>query len=174
MYCDECSDFSFSVVFWSWAVAAVILPGALDPEAELGRLIEPMLPPLLLLEKPLEEEEEEDLPPSTESSSSKFLSVGDTSNTDQRFKYFLYILSLVGSLNNLFFELRSHCIPNRMFLRPCFRMVTQTYQMVTQLSSWFILSGRVNEEHHRKHSLPEHKRKDYIYFSQYLHGSTFP
>jgi len=50
---------------------------ALDPEAELGRLIEPMLPPLLLLEKPLEEVEEEDLPPSTESSSSKFLSVGE-------------------------------------------------------------------------------------------------
>ncbi len=83
-----------------WAVAAVVLPGALDPEAELGRLIEPMLPPLLLLEKPLEQEEEEDLPPSTESSSSKFLSVGDTSNNDQWFKYFLCTLSLVSCLNN--------------------------------------------------------------------------
>lgn len=50
------------------------LPAALGAEAELGRLIEPMLPPRLLLEKPLDEVEEEDLPPSTESSSSKFLS----------------------------------------------------------------------------------------------------
>lgn len=66
----------------------MVLPGALDPETELGRLIEPMLPPLLLLEMPLEQEEEEDLPPSTDSSSSKFLSVGDTSNIDQWFKYF--------------------------------------------------------------------------------------
>lgn len=76
------------------AVAAVVLPVALDPEAELGRLIEPMLPPLLLLEKPLEEVEEEDLPPSTESSSSKFLSVGNTSNIDQCFIKYVHCCTL--------------------------------------------------------------------------------
>lgn len=76
------------------AVVAVVLPVALDPEAELGRLIEPMLPPLLLLEKPLEEVEEEDLPPSTESSSSKFLSAGNTSNIDQCFIKYVHCCTL--------------------------------------------------------------------------------
>lgn len=76
------------------AVVAVVLPVTLDPEAELGRLIEPMLPPLLLLDKPLEEVEEEDLPPSTDSSSSKFLSAGDTSNIDQCFIKYVHCCTL--------------------------------------------------------------------------------